>query len=56
MTELRRANVFGVLRLARVTFARRSIVSVGGMSFDKSIPWTESASFAIGPPLSSFGS
>jgi hypothetical protein len=50
MTELRPANVIGVLRIARADFARRSFVSVPGMSLDNAISRTGGASFAVGPP------
>jgi hypothetical protein len=50
MTELRRANVIGVLRIARVCFARRSFVSVPGMSLDSANHRAERARFAAGPP------
>jgi hypothetical protein len=50
MTELRPANVIGVLRIARASFALRSFVSVPGVSLDNVNSKTGGASFAVGPP------
>jgi len=50
MSERRRANVIGVLRIVRERFSRRSIDSVSGVNFDRTASSNRSASFVDDPP------
>jgi hypothetical protein len=50
MTELRPANVIGVLRITRDRLAPRSLFSVLGTNLDRADASLSSVGFALGPP------
>lgn len=50
MTQLRRPNAIGVLRVERDFFARRSFIVVPGVTLGSASSKASGVGFAIGPP------